>query len=365
MNTQGRILKRGRYFWFLAMVIVAWLITPPLPTTFGQSGRAPQDPKKPKPEIVPPNSPQPKVRTPEEHPQNPPKKEEEDTIRINSDLVTVVATIAKKSPADSLNLQREDFEILEDGVAQEIANFARDAEQPLNLVMLFDCSLSVTQKFNFEKRAAAKFFERILRPQDRAALFSVSTDVSVAQEFTNKIPLLIQATKQLKAQGATSLYDGIYLASDYLKAARGRRVIVIVSDGGDTTSQKGLLAALGQAQQADVLVYSVYTGNFGFSQNLRDLAGERALETLADETGADLFRPKATPGTQSDEVDEQSLKELDVAFASLAEQLRTQFILGFFSTNEARDGAYRKLVVRVKKPGYKARARAGYYAPKS
>lgn len=330
----------------------------------GQSGRTPQDPKKQKPEIVPPNTPKPKVRTPEELPQNPPKKEEEDTIRINSDLVTVVTTISKKSPTVPLNLSREDFEILEDGVPQDIANFARDADQPLNLVMLFDCSLSVTQKFNFERKAASKFFERVIRPQDRAALFSVSTDVTVVQDFTNKMPLLLNGMKQLKAQGATSLYDAIYLASDYLKAAQGRRVIVIVSDGGDTTSNKGLLDALKNAQQSDVVVYSVYTGNFGFSQNLRDLAGERALETLATETGAELFRPKATPGTQGEDTDEQSLKELDLAFSSLAEQLRTQFILGFFSTNEKRDGAFRKLTVKVKKPGFTARSRAGYYAPK-
>ncbi|MEP7342428.1 MAG: VWA domain-containing protein [Acidobacteriota bacterium] len=363
MNTQRPTFDGGRFLRVAALLLAGWLMISP-PATFSQSGRSPQDPKKPKPEIVPPNTPQPKVRTPEEHQQNPPKKDDEDTIRINSDLVTVVTTISKKSPTDSLNLKREDFEVLEDGVPQEIANFARDAEQPLNLVMLFDCSLSVTQKFGFEKRAASKFFERVIRPQDRAAIFSVSTDVIVAQEFTNRIPLLTQATKQLKAEGATSLYDGVYLASEYLKNTKGRRVIVIVSDGGDTTSQKGLLAALGQAQQADVLVYSVYTGNFGGSQNLRDLAGERALETFANETGAELYRPKATPGTQGDATDEQSLKEFDLAFASLAEQLRTQFVLGFFSSNEARDGTYRKLVVKVKKPGYKARARAGYYAPK-
>ncbi|HMZ18649.1 MAG TPA: VWA domain-containing protein, partial [Blastocatellia bacterium] len=321
---------------FFALLIAALFVIAPAPTN-GQSGRTPQDPKPKKPEIVPPNTPQPKVRTPEQIPQNPPKKDDEDTIRINSDLVTVITSISKKSPTASLSLTREDFEILEDGVPQEIANFTRDADQPLNLVVLFDTSLSVTQKFNFERKATAKFFERVMRPQDRAALFSVSTDVTIVQDFTNKIPLLVNATKLLKPQGATSLYDGIYLAADYLKAAQGRRVIVIISDGGDTTSNKGLLDALKHAQQADVVIYSVYTGNFGFSQNLRDLAGERAMETLANETGAEVFRPKATPGTQGDSTDEQSLKELDLVFADLAEQLRTQFILGFFSTNEARD----------------------------
>jgi Ca-activated chloride channel family protein len=357
---------KGKRQKLTVLLTLAFAFLLALSVVHSQSGRPGQEPKKQKPEIVPPNIPQPKIRVPENLPQNPPKKkDEEDTIRIDSDLVTVVTTIAKKSTTESMSLAAEDFEILEDGVLQEVANFARDAEQPLNLVMLFDSSLSVTQKIHFEKRAAAKFFERVIRPQDRAALFAVSTDVEIVQDFTNRLPALVNATKQLKPQGATSLYDGIYLAANYLKAAKGRRVIVIVSDGGDTTSQKGLLDALKNTQQSDAVVYSVYTGNFGFSQNLRDLAGERALETLASETGGEVFRPKATPGTQSEEVDEQSLKELDQAFASLAEQLRTQFILGFLSTNEKRDGTFRKLTVRVKKTGYTARARAGYYAPKN
>ena len=354
---------KGKRQKFVAMWATVFALLIVLPVAHSQSGRPGQEPKKQKPEVVPPNIPQPKIRVPETLPQK--KKDEEDTIRIDSDLVTIVTTISKKSPTDPLSLTAADFEILEDGVSQEIANFARDAEQPLNLVMLFDTSLSVTQKLSFEKRATTKFFERVLRPQDRAALFAVSTDVEVVQDFTNRLPSLTQATKQLKPQGATSLYDGIYLAADYLKATKGRRVIVIISDGGDTTSQKGLLEALKNAQQSDAVVYSVFTGNFGFSQNLRDLAGERALETLAVETGGEVFHPRATPGTQSEEIDEQSLKELDQAFSSLAEQLRTQFILGFLSTNEKRDGTFRKLSVKVKKPGYAARARAGYYAPKN
>jgi Ca-activated chloride channel family protein len=225
--------------------------------------------------------------------------------------------------------------------------------------------LSVTQRLNFERRAAARFFERIIRPQDRAAVFSVSTEVVVLQDFTNKIPLLIEATRQLKAQGATSLYDGIFLASDYLKKAEGRRVIVIISDGGDTTSNKGLLEALAQAQKSDAVIFAVFTGNPWPSQNLRDLAAERALETLTRETGGDVLRPKLPTGGQpGEETEDMSLKELDRTFASLAEQLRTQYVLGFFSTNEKRDGSFRKLTVRIKKPDCAARARTGYYAPK-
>ncbi|MCI0339355.1 MAG: VWA domain-containing protein [Acidobacteria bacterium] len=349
----------ARLIILVSLLIPASLFTI-LNPALSQSGRVqPPDPKKQKPAPPKVPGPQPRIRVPEQ----PPQKSDE-VIRINSDLVTVVTTIAKKSTTDPIDLRREDFEILEDGVRQEIANFARDAELPLQLVMLFDASLSVAQKINFERRAAAKFFERVMRPQDRAALFAVSTDIVVLQEFTNNIPLLVNATRQLRAQGATSLYDGIYLASDHLKPAQGRRVIVIVSDGGDTTSSKGLLEVLARAQQADAVIFAVFTGNRNYSQNLRDLAGERALEALSSETGGDIFKPKFTPGTLGEEVDDQSIRELDLAFASLAEQVRTQYTLGFFSTNEKRDGSFRKLTVKIKKPGYVARARAGYYAPK-
>ncbi len=343
------------------LTALVWLAGSPVEfVVTGQSGRAQlPEAKKQKPEKPRLPEPLPRIRLPENIPQK-----QDDTIRINSDLVTVITTIAKKSPDEPIDLRREDFEIMEDGVPQEIANFSRDTDQPLQLVVLFDSSLSVSQKLEFERKAVVRFFERVLRPQDRAALFAVSTDVVVLQDFTSKLSTLVNATRQLKAQGATSLYDGVYLASDYLKPASGRRVIVIVSDGGDTTSQKGLLTALERAQQSDVMIFAVYTGNFGISQNLRDLAGERALETLTKETGGELLRPRATPGTQGEDTDEQSLKELDRAFISLADQLRTQYILGFFSSNEKRDGAFRKLTVRVKKPGFVTRSRSGYYAPK-
>jgi Ca-activated chloride channel family protein len=343
--------------------VVALLFFSPLTTVLSQSGRGQlPESKKQKPDKPKLPDPLPKIRLPENIPQ---KKDDEETIRINSDLVTVVVTIARKSPYDPIDLKPEDFEILEDDVPQEIANFARDADQPLRMVMLYDTSLSVAQRLNFERRASANFFERVMRQEDRAALFSVSTEVVLLQDFTNKIPLLINATKQLKAQGATSLYDGIYLASDYLKNAQGRRVIVIVSDGGDTTSNKGLLDALAQAQKSDAVIFAIFTGNLAPSQNLRDLAAERALEALTNETGGEMLKPKLPPGLQhGEEADEHSLKELDRAFTSVAEQLRTQYVLGFFSTNEKRDGSYRKLTVRIKKPGYTARARTGYYAPK-
>jgi len=371
--------RQGR----LAIVFVLLTLSQPF-LVFAQSGRVPTPPK-PKPKPVSPTYPTgptgptgPIGRLPESRPAAPPASppeprtepakapgDHEDTIRIASDLVTVVTTISTNSAIDPPRLEQQDFEIFEDGVRQEIINFARDSEQPINLVILMDTSLSVAQKLDFEKRAMLRFLERVLRPQDRAALFTVSTEVAVIQDFTPQLQLLNQAAKQMRPSGATSLYDGVFLAAEYLRPTSGRKIIVIVSDGSDTTSQKGLLAALEQAQQADAMIYAVYTGNFGISQNLRDLAGERALETLTAETGGELLRPRATPGSQSVAVDELSLRELDRSFTSLAEQLRTQYVIGFYSSNERRDGSFRKLLVTISRAGLTPRTRRGYYAPRN
>lgn len=324
----------------------------------GQSGRgrSEQETKRPVKPIPPPDLPGPKSDTTK-------TTAPDETLSINSHLVTVVTSVSLPKTGPVAPLQGEDFEVKEDGVTQEIAQFTREEDAPLRLVMLFDVSSSVTQQIHFERRAAAKFFETIMRPQDKAALFAVSTDVTVLQEFTGKVNLLTNATKLLRAKGATSLYDAIYLAADYLKPTQGRRIIVIVSDGGDTTSAKQLKDALDQAQAADAVIYAVFTGTNLASQNVRDLAAERALVTLTSETGGEVYYPQLGL-TANDNDEEKSLRILDEAFTRLAAQLRTQYILRFYSTNEARDGRFRKLAVSVKKAGYTARARSGYYAPK-
>lgn len=363
MKRQARGARRLPHF-LSTYVIGALVLSAALSAlAAAQSGRShPQEPetKRPVKPVPPPELPGPKSDTTK---QGPP----DETLSISSNLVTVVTSVMlPKDASEGLShggLQAEDFEVLEDGVPQEIAQFSREEDTPLRLVMLFDVSSSITQQINFERRAAAKFFERIMRPQDKAALFAVSTDVTVLQDFTGKVNLLTNATKLLRAKGATSLYDAIYLAADYLKPTQGRRIIVIVSDGGDTTSAKSLREALAEAQAADAVIYAVFTGTNLTSANVRDLAAERALVTLTSETGGEVLYPQLGL-TAGDNDEEKSLHILDEAFARLAAQLRTQYTLRFYSTNEARDGRFRKIAVRVKKPGYTARARSGYYAPK-
>jgi Ca-activated chloride channel family protein len=311
--------------------------------------------------------PLPRVRLPEEAPTRQPAplhSPPEDTIRISTDLVNVVATVVAQTPQPFPPLTREDFQLFEDGQPQEIVNFARDADLPLRLVILLDTSLSVGSRLDFQRQALITFLQRILRPGDQAAIFSISTDVTLVQSLTDNLATLTLAAKRLRPSGATSLYDGVYLAADYLQAVEGRRIAILLSDGADTTSQKSLLEALQRAQEVDLILYAVFTGHFGISHNLRDLAGERALEALTLETGGEVLYPQAPPGSRSEEVDRRSLQELELSFESIALQLRTQYVLGFHSTNDRRDGSYRRLTLEILRPGLRPRARTGYYAPR-
>jgi Ca-activated chloride channel family protein len=281
----------------------------------------------------------------------PSEKEQTDVVELRADLVTATVTVASPKGTLAKDLKAEDFEILENGIPQRISTFSRHAEMPLTLVMVFDTSGSIKSRLNFEKDTVARFLRTIMRPIDKVAIISVNTDVILQQYFTSSVNQLLAAIDRLSAEGATALYDAIEAAATALRARQGRRVIVILSDGRDTISQTTLNVALRRAQQADVVIYAINTSGQPASANTRDLAGERALETFCNQTGGEVFFPNR-------------LEELDPAFSRLADQLRTQYVLGFYSTNEARDGSYRRLAVRVKRPNLFARAREGYYALK-
>ena len=342
---------------FLCLAFIAALVWP-AQEAFGtrlQSGRQPEPKPSQRPRTVgPPPLPKPPI---------PEKNEEPETIRISSDLVMLVATVFSEDKAVP-NLSQDDFELYEDGVQQDIVHFAHDEDVPLSLIMLFDTSLSIMSRLEFEKRAAARFLERLMRPQDQAALISFGTDVTLMQGFTNDVPLMIRGLKQLKAKGATSLYDALYLASNHVQPAKGRHMVVVVSDGGDTTSKKTLKDALAQAQLADAIIYVIWTGSLWPSENLRDLAAERALAALTSETGGQVFYPKALTSPDDKDSDEKTLLELNETFAKIGEHVRTQYTLGFYPKNDKRDGTFRKLKVQVKRPGLVARTRSGYFSAK-
>lgn len=277
-------------------------------------------------------------------------QQEENILKVKTELVTVLVSVTDQKGNLVNNLTKNDFELLDNNIPQEIVTLAKENTAPLRLVVLFDTSSSVKPKLKFQQQAATKFFKSVLRPIDQAALMSFNHDVMVEQDFTSDTEALLNATKSLKTKGTTALYDAIYLASKQLTKVTGRHVIVIISDGSNIVSKITLDAALKMAERVDAVIYGIYTAvrtdEFGVSP------GDKELEKICERTGGEVFFPK-------------DVTDLDEGFARLTSILRAQYALAFYpNSEEQRDGNYRLLKVNLKEPGLKIKARKGYYAAK-
>jgi VWFA-related protein/TonB family protein len=228
----------------------------------------------------------------------------------------------------------------------------------VNLALLFDNSQSLSAAREFEKKAAMEFFRRVIRPIDRAAIYSVSTDVVLVQPLTNNVPALVKTVQHFgKPEGATRLLDAIAEAANYLRPYSGRKVIIIVSDGEDTLSDLDFDATLRKTLAADCQVYAVQTKQIEYvmltgeqsNANLQALAAERRMQDLATHTGGTVYTPMQT-------------SDLDRAFAQISADLAQQYILSYYPTDDRNDGRFRTLSVRVQtRPNMRVRARRGYY----
>ncbi len=339
-------------------------------SVFAQSGRVKPsetptpDFRRPRTIYIPSES---KSETPKltPKPTPPPKIEEEDSeiIQINSNLVPIPVSVLDSAGRTVTNLKLENFELFIDGKAAEISDVSR-SETPVRLAMLFDNSSSVTQAREFEKKAAVRFFKRVLRPEtDLAALYSVSTGTRLEQPLTKNTSDLVQAIENFPMpQGATALLDAIIKAANYLKESNGRRVIVIVSDGEDTISDATFEETVKAVQAMNCQVYIVKTTEFenykktgfrGGNANIRALAAERRMQDIAAQTGGAVYSP----------VDE---KELDTAFNQISAELSQQYILSYYPENESeKRGEFRTISLSVKtKQNLNVRTRKGYYVPK-
>lgn len=285
----------------------------------------------------------------------------EDVVRISSNLVTVPASVVDSQGRAVINLQLEDFELRVDGQPKPITELSR-AEVPVTLALLFDNSQSLSAAREFEKQAAIRFFRRIIRPIDRAAIYSVSTDVALVQPLTNNVPALVRTIEHFgKPEGATRLHDAIIEASTYLRPYPGRKVLIIVSDGEDTLSDHDFDDALRKALGADCQVYAVQTKQIEYvmltgqtsNANLQALAAERRMQDITAHTGGALYTPLQT-------------SDLDAAFTQLAADLSQQYILSYYPTDERADGRFRTISVRIStRPNMRVRARRGYYPRRS
>lgn len=280
--------------------------------------------------------------------------ETEDVVRITSNLVPVPTTVVDNRGVALTNLKLEDFELRVDGQLTQISDLSR-AETPVRLAMLFDNSGSLNESREFEKRAAIRFFPRVMRSQDQAAIYSVATAVELAQPMTSDVGRLQHTIENFaRPEGATSLYDAVYDALAYLKPYAGRRIIVIVSDGRDTVSRydHDFDSTLQRLLSDEAQIYVVQTGIYD-NANVRDLAAERRMQEFAAQTGGAAYIPK-------------SVGDLDDAFAQISADLAQQYVLSYYPAADKRDGRYHVVTVNVKsQPNARVRARKGFVVKSS
>jgi Ca-activated chloride channel family protein len=240
-------------------------------------------------------------------------------IRVQVKLVRLLVTVKDPKGNPIGSLKREDFVVEDKGVPQEIAVFERSTAQPISVSLLVDTSLSTAANLEYESRAIKGFLTALFREgnqEDRAALYSFFDEVHMKTNFTRSADRILKPLNQLKPLSGTSLYDAIWFAAQDISHRSGRKVLVIVTDGGDTTSRKKYRDALEAAQRADAVIYSILVVPIAADVG-RNIGGENALTTLAASTGGRIFQP--TLG-----------KQLDEAFAAILSDLRTQYLLGYY-----------------------------------
>jgi Ca-activated chloride channel family protein len=275
-----------------------------------------------------------------------------DTVRVSSNLVPIPASVVDPKGFAITGLKLEDFELRVDGQLKAISDLTR-SETSVRLVMLFDNSGSVDNAREFEKQAAIHFFRKVMRPSDEAAIYSIETESYLAQPLTRDISKLERTIANFgKPEGSTSLFDAIIDAAAYLRPYAGRRVLVIVSDGIETTSRSDFETTIKHVLADDSQVFIVQTGLYD-GANLRALAAERRMEQLASQTGGAAYIPKSTP-------------ELEHAFQQIAADLAQQYVLSYYPGEERRDGTFHLIELRLRsRKDVRVRARKGYYSPKA
>jgi Ca-activated chloride channel homolog len=278
------------------------------------------------------------------------------TIKVETRLVNVALNVEDAKGAPVSGLERDDFEILEDGKVQKIVVFEKESSTPLSIVLAIDTSDSVWTNERLEKSAAKHFVNALLRDQDELDLMEFSEVVREMVPFTNQKKRIEAGIGELRMGGATALYDAIYLASERLRETSGangrRRVVVLITDGGDTVKGARYMQALEQAQRAGAMVYSIIIVPI-YADAGRNTGGEHALIQMASDTGGKYYYV----------VDKT---DLEPAFAKVSDDLRTQYVLGYYAPQRGADTSFRTIRVRMKDPAlrekYQLRYRTGYYA---
>lgn len=272
-------------------------------------------------------------------------------IRVNVQLVRVLATVKDANGALVGSLEKQDFTLRDNGVRQEIAVFERQTEQPLSVAILIDNSGSTAKDLHYETDSVVRFLRALFgegNPEDSAALYSFNWEVVKQNGFTRNVGAIEHTLRGLHGDAGTALYDAILLAARDIEDRHGRKVLVIVTDGGDTTSHTDFQRATEAAQLADAVIYPVLVVPIQ-NEAGRNVGGENALTTLAERTGGRVFAPSLGPA-------------MDQAFDQILRDLRTQYLLGFYPHNvPLTKERFHALDVSLRDPQLQVKARNGYY----
>jgi len=263
----------------------------------------------------------------------PTDEEPSTTIKVNVKLVNVFTTVTDSAGSPVSTLKQEDFQVFEDGKPQKIAVFHRESDLPLSIVLAIDTSLSTHADLKLELESARRFAHAILRPIDGLSLFQFSEIVDQITPFTSDLRVIDRAINRVHPGAATALYDTLYLGSDALLDRRGRKVMVVITDGGDTVSKTSYQEAIREAQQAEVILYSIIIVPIEASAG-RDIGGEHALIQLSRDTGGKYYYASG-------------LEQLDAAFRKISEELRTQYLIAYYPTARLADSSYRRIDIKV------------------
>jgi Ca-activated chloride channel family protein len=271
-------------------------------------------------------------------------------LRLDVKLVSLFVNVTDKNGAVVGGLTRDDFKLFEDSRPQTIQVFERQSELPLNLTLAIDTSSSTFKDRSIEQQAAKKFVHALIRPQDQMSVIEFDTFVTQLTGFTNKVALIDHGLDHMRGEGGTALYDAIYAGSQALGKKEGRKILVLVTDGGDTVKNSTYHDALEQALRNEVMIYSIIDVPIEASAG-RDLGGEHALITLSEQTGGKHFYVDAGG--------------LDKAFARVSEDLRTQYMIGYYPHNQERGRDFHLIQVTIPRAAtdaFNIRHKTGYYA---
>lgn len=270
---------------------------------------------------------------------------------VDVHLIRILAAVKDDYGRPVADLKPGEFQVFDNGVPQKISIFEPRTGQPLSIAILIDTSGSTAKDLPYEKESVRRFLNAVIRqgnPEDAAAIYAFNYDVYRVIDFTRNLRSLEAALRGVKAEGGTSMYDALILSAPSLAEREGRHAIVLITDGGDTTSYNRFQQAVEAVHRADAVVYPIViipiTNDAG-----RNIGGENALYTMAQDTGGRVFAPAGSGS-------------LDEVFDEILTELRTQYLIGYYPRGiPPTTERFHRIQVRVSRPGLHVSSRAGYY----